>query len=90
MLIVEDEADNREMFTEVAKKCGADVRSIRVNAAIRNAAVLPVPVCDWPATSLPRSANGSAASWIGVSVTNPASRIPCMTGSGKSREAKSI
>ena len=36
-----------------------------MKAAIRNAAVLPVPVCDCPATSLPRRASGRAASWIG-------------------------
>src|SRR5438309_3898716 len=69
---------------------GAGVRSMRVNAAIRKAAVLPVPVCDWPATSLPLSASGSAASWIGVAVTKPASRIPCITGSGRSSVIKSI
>src|SRR5207302_8618138 len=69
---------------------GAGERRRRVNPAMRNAAVLPVPVCDCPATSLPRRASGSAASWIGVVVTKPASRIPCMTGAGRSREAKSI
>ena len=51
-----------------AAAAGAGVRSSRVKAAIRKAAVLPVPVCDWPATSLPLSASGSAASWIGVVV----------------------
>ena len=55
----------------------------RVKAAIRNAAVLPVPVCDWPATSLPLRASGSAASWIGVVVTKPASRIACEHGLGQ-------
>src|SRR5262249_40819263 len=68
----------------------AGVRSRRVNAAIRNAAVFPVPVCDWPATSLPLRASGSVASWIGVATTKPASRIPCMTGSGSASVAKSI
>src|SRR5215813_10535319 len=66
------------------------VRSRRVNAAIRNAAVLPVPVCDWPATSLPLRASGKVASWIGVAATKPASRMPCMTGSGRFSVAKSI
>src|SRR3989454_7679253 len=66
------------------------VRSRRVNAAIRNAAVLPVPVCDWPATSLPLRASGKVASWIGVAATKPASRMPCMTGSGRLSVAKSI
>ena len=30
------------------------------------AAVLPVPVAAWPRTSDPASANGMAATWIGV------------------------
>ena len=37
-----------------------DGSSRRVKMVIRNAAVLPVPVCAWPATSLPASASGSA------------------------------
>ena len=45
-----------------------------MKVAIRNAAVLPVPVWAWPATSLPRSATGSAASWIGVAIVKPAAR----------------
>src|SRR2546426_241323 len=64
---------------------GAGERRRRVNPAMRNAAVLPVPVCDCPATSLPRSASGSAASWIGVAVAKPASPIPCQTGAGRAR-----
>src|SRR3989441_6955226 len=68
---------------------GAGVRSILVKAAMRNAAVLPVPVCDWPATSLPRRASGSAPSWIGVMVTKPASRMPSRTGAGRSSPLKS-
>ena len=31
-----------------------------------NAAVLPVPVCAWPITSLPASSSGIACSWIGL------------------------
>ena len=31
-----------------------------------NAAVLPVPVCAWPITSLPSSRRGMVSSWIGV------------------------
>ena len=31
-----------------------------------NAAVLPVPVCAWPITSLPSSTDGIACSWIGL------------------------
>src|SRR4029450_1601576 len=69
------------------ERAGAGWRRQRVNAAIRNAAVLPVPVWDWPATSLPRRARGSAASWIGVPATKPASSIPRRTGSGRSSAA---
>src|SRR5262245_28666895 len=67
-----------------------DPRSRRVNAAMRKAAVLPVPVCDWPATSLSFRARGSAPSWIGVAVTKPASRIPCITSGGRSSAPNSI
>src|SRR5262245_41362412 len=67
-----------------------DPRSRRVNAAMRNAAVLPVPVCDCPATSLSFRARGSAASWIGVAVTKPASRMPCIPSGGRSRAPNSI
>src|SRR5256712_1887314 len=69
---------------------GAGVRSILVKAAMRNAAVFPVPVCAWPATSFPRSATGRAASWIGVAVTKPAARIPSWTGAGRSSCANSM
>src|SRR4029450_4229625 len=69
------------------ERAGAGWRRQRVNAAIRNAAVLPVPVWDWPATSLPRRARGSAASWVGVPATTPASSIPRRTGSGRSSAA---
>ena len=41
-------------------------RSRRVNRLIRNAAVLPVPVCARPAASTPRSVFGRMAAWIGV------------------------
>src|SRR5438093_13503235 len=56
---------------------------------MRKAAVLPVPVCDWPATSLPLRASGSAPSWIGVMVTKPASRMRSRTGAGRSSPLKS-
>src|SRR5215470_11426012 len=69
---------------------GGGVRRQRVKAAMRKAAVLPVPVWDCPATSLPLRASGSAASWIGVAVTKPASRTPRITASGRSSDAKSM
>ena len=62
------------------ERAGAGWVRQRVKAEIKKAAVLPVPVCDWPATSLPRRASGSAASWIGVAATNPASWMPRRTG----------
>src|ERR1700675_3599869 len=69
---------------------GAGWRRQRVKAAIRKTAVLPVPVWDWPATSLPLSASGSVPSWMGVAATKPASRTPRITGSGRSKELKSM
>src|SRR6266851_4840123 len=69
---------------------GAGCRRQRVKAAIRKAAVLPVPVWDWPATSLPLRASGSVPSWIGVMATKPASWTPRMTGSGRSSDLKSM
>ena len=56
--------------------------------AIRNAAVLPVPVCAWPATSRPASAMGRVWAWIGVQRSNPASAMPRASGSGKWRLEK--
>src|SRR5438552_247374 len=44
----------------------------RVKIVMRNAAVLPVPVCACPATSRPPSVSGSTFSWIGVQCVNPA------------------
>ena len=54
----------------------------RVKIVIRKAAVLPVPVCAWPATSLPARAIGRVLAWIGVAKTNPASAMPQRTSSG--------
>src|SRR5262252_9083881 len=70
-------------------RAGAGLRRQRVKAAMRKAAVLPVPVCDCPATSLPLRARGSVPSWMGVMITKPASWMPRTTGPGRSREAKS-
>ena len=55
--------------------------------ATRNAAVLPVPVCAWPATSRPASAIGSVCAWMGVQVTNPAWRMPSITCGARPKEA---
>ena len=52
---------------------------------IRNAAVLPVPVCACPATSLPASDSGSTFSWIGVQCVKPAARMPAITGAGRAK-----
>ena len=57
--------------------------SRRVNIVMRNAAVLPVPVWAWPATSLPASVMGSVFAWIGVAKAKPASAIPHRTSSGR-------
>ena len=82
-----------DLYGELARRCDderADRGRVRGCAAagcvrsawysaIRNAAVLPVPVCAWPATSLPASASGSVWAWIGVHCVKPASRMPCIT-----------
>ena len=44
---------------------GRRLREQRWYSATRKAAVLPVPVCAWPATSRPASAMGSVCAWIG-------------------------
>ena len=54
---------------------------------IRKAAVFPVPVCAWPATSRPASASGSTCSWMGVQCVKPAARMPTRTASGRSNES---
>src|SRR5690606_20560835 len=54
---------------------------------MRWAAVLPVPVCAWPATSRPASAIGSALLWIGVQYVKPASLMPaCSSGASENSE----
>ena len=58
------------------------VRSSRVKIVIRKAAVLPVPVWAWPATSVPARAIGRVFAWIGVAKTKPASAMPQRTSSG--------
>ena len=60
-----------------ATRCGPGAGgfvSRRWYSATRNAAVLPVPVWAWPATSLPVSAIGKVLAWTGVARTKPASR----------------
>ncbi len=56
----------------------------RVKIVIRKAAVLPVPVWAWPATSRPARVIGSVFAWIGVAKTKPASAMPQRTSSGRS------
>lgn len=51
---------------------------------MRKAAVFPVPVCAWPAMSLPFKPSGRVSAWIGVQLINPASSMPRRTGSGNS------
>src|SRR5581483_11742472 len=62
--------------------------SRRVKIVMRNAAVLPVPVCACPATSRPASASGSTFSWMGVQRTKPAARMPARTASGSGNASK--
>ena len=62
----------------------------RVNVEIKNAAVLPVPVWALPSTSFPDNEIGRVLAWMGVHSLNPASRMPCSTGSGMGRLSNSI
>src|SRR6266702_1958178 len=62
----------------------------RVKRVIRKAAVLPVPVWAWPATSFPARASGRLFSWMGVQSVNPASAMPWSTGSSRGRSVNFI
>ena len=55
-----------------------------------NAAVLPVPVLDWPRISLPSSAGGIRVAWITVGNSNPWSSIPLRMFGFKPRSAKVV
>ena len=52
-----------------------------------NAAVLPVPVCAWPITSLPSSTDGIACSWIALGDSYPTSRRACKVDSDRPSSA---
>src|SRR5262245_3282344 len=78
-------------MTKARGPCGRAMRGWRkrrVKIVIRNAAVLPVPVCACPATSFPASDSGRTFSWMGVQCVKPAARIPSITGSGRSKLVK--
>ncbi len=64
------------------------VRARRAKIAIRKAAVLPVPVWAWAATSLPARRSGSVAACTGVARTNPHAAMPALTAWGSLRSAK--
>jgi len=78
--------DESSYGTLVASMSGC-VPQERLVEATRNAAVLPVPVCAWPATSCPASARGSVCAWIGVHCVKPASRMPCMSAGSRPNES---
>jgi len=52
------------------------VRPASTSSAGRRAAVLPVPVCEAPITSLPASTTGAARDWISVGVAYPGRECP--------------
>ena len=70
----------RGLLTPSVAVTGSVSRQLKV--ASRNAAVLPVPVCACPATSMPASARGRVPAWIGVQRTNPAASTPASRGAG--------
>src|SRR5688500_1297725 len=55
---------------------------------IRNASVLPVPVCACPATSRPGNATGRVSAWIGVQRVKPADSSPASNAGCSSNEEK--
>jgi len=57
---------------------------------IRNAAVLPVPVCARPAMSLPLSVPGRISPWIGVACCQPSAWMPRIRRGCRSRSWKRI
>ncbi len=61
-----------------------------VNKVIKKAAVLPVPVCACPATSLPERDNGKVLPCIGVQYWKSASLMPFKTSSGIGRDSNAI
>src|SRR5690625_3677792 len=56
--------------------------------ASKKAAVLPVPVCAWPATSRFAKACGNVPAWMGVQWVKPASSSPRSRAGVKPSEAK--
>ena len=64
--------------------------SSRLMTVTRKAAVLPVPVWAWPATSRPCSRTGRASAWMGVQNSNPASASPRCTSGGRSKESNRV
>ena len=64
--------------------------SMRFMIAMRNAAVLPVPVWARPATLSPAIVRSSEAAWIGVQYSKPRSAMPCSSGIGSVKSVKRL
>lgn len=62
----------------------------RSNMGMMNAAVFPDPVTAFPTTSLPNSATGIVAAWIGVGAWNPSEVIDLMIGLERFIERKDV
>ena len=86
---VRNDANHRRARIDVGLRlaCGGCFSSVWYMAT-RKAAVLPVPVWAWPATSRPRSAMGRVCAWIGVHCVNPASRMPACNAGWRCNESK--
>ena len=66
---------------------GSGFFSNLLNRVIKNAAVFPVPVCAWPATSFPAREMGKAALCMGVQYLKSASLMPSKTSLGRGRDS---
>ncbi|KYF81287.1 hypothetical protein BE18_40570 [Sorangium cellulosum] len=69
---------------------GAPLCARRCRIGKANAAVLPVPVCAHPRTSLPSRIGGMACCWIGVGVLYPSASMARSSGSMSLRSANSM
>ena len=73
------------------KSCGAfRFASIFIKKGIENAAVLPLPVCAIPNTSLPANNRGIHSVWIGDGLLKPRSFNALRISSDKPRSIKEI
>ena len=75
----------------ITNNCGCFAAgSIFAKRGKENAAVLPLPVCAIPSTSLPSKRAGIQACWMGEGVSKPRSETAFRMNSGKPKSLKVI